>query len=73
LSPWLVLSTMGEHSHERHHLVPEDYRAGVKWYHLDIAKWFIELCSVLRLASGLRSMPENAVLLRARRKSSAAP
>lgn len=72
LSPWLILSAMGEHSHERHHLVPEDYRAGVKWYHLDIAKWFIQLWGVLGLASGLRSMPESAVLLRAQRKSSGA-
>jgi len=71
-SPWLAISTMGENSHERHHLAPEDYRAGVKWYHLDIAKWFIELCSVFGLASGLRSMPESAVLLRAQRKASQA-
>jgi len=69
LSPWLAISTMGENSHERHHLVPEDYRAGVKWYHLDIAKWFIELCSAVGLASSLRSMPESAVHLRAQRKA----
>jgi len=41
-------------------------------YHLDIAKWFIELCSVFGLASGLRSMPKSAVLLRAQRKASQA-
>jgi stearoyl-CoA desaturase (delta-9 desaturase) len=72
LSPWLAISTMGENSHERHHLAPEDYRAGVKWYHFDIAKWLIQLCSVLGLAFGLRSTPENAVLLRAERKASGA-
>jgi stearoyl-CoA desaturase (delta-9 desaturase) len=71
-SPWLAISTMGENSHERHHLVPEDYRAGLKWYHFDIAKWFIQLCSVLGLASGLRSMPESAVHIRAQRKASGA-
>jgi stearoyl-CoA desaturase (delta-9 desaturase) len=63
---------MGENSHERHHLAPEDYRAGVKWYHLDLAKWFIELCSAVGLASGLRSMPESAVLVRAERKAAKA-
>jgi hypothetical protein len=38
----------------------------------DIAKWFIELCNIFGLASGLRSMPESAVLLRAQRKASQA-
>src|SRR6476646_9572324 len=51
---------MGENSHERHHLVPEDYRAGIRWYHLDIAKWFIRLCSAVGLASSLRSLPEQS-------------
>lgn len=68
-SPWLAVSTLGENSHERHHLVPEDYRAGIRWYHLDMAKWFIRLCGVVGLASNLRSLPESAVLLRAQRKA----
>ena len=71
-SPWLAISTMGENSHERHHLVPEDYRAGIRWYHLDIAKWFIRLCSAVGLASSLRSLPESAVLLRAQGRASKA-
>lgn len=67
LSPYLAVSTVGENNHERHHLAHEDYRLGTKWYHLDIGKWFIELCALLRLAHDLRTVSEDAVLVRARR------
>lgn len=69
LNPWLAISTVGENNHERHHLAHEDYRLGTQWYHLDIGKWFIEACARLGLAHNLRTVPEEAVLLRARRKS----
>jgi len=47
--------------------LPEDYRLGPKWYLFDIGKWFIELCAWLRLARGLRTVTEAAVLIRARK------
>jgi stearoyl-CoA desaturase (delta-9 desaturase) len=68
LSPYLTISTVGENNHERHHLAHEDYRIGPKWYHLDIGKWFIELCACLGLAHSLRTVPENEVLARADKK-----
>jgi stearoyl-CoA desaturase (Delta-9 desaturase) len=67
LNPYLAISTVGENNHERHHLAPEDYRLGPKWYLFDIGKWFIELCAWLRLARGLRTVTEAAVLIRARK------
>ena len=67
LSPFLAISTVGENNHERHHLAHEDYRLGPKWYHLDIGRWFIVLCTWLRLAHGLRTVSEAAVLARARK------
>ena len=67
LSPYLAISTVGENNHERHHLAHEDYRLGPRWYHLDIGRWFIELCAWLRLAHGLRTVSEAAVLARARK------
>lgn len=67
LSPYLAVSTVGENNHERHHLAHEDYRLGTKWYHLDIGRWFIELCVLLRLAHSLRTVSEEAALVRAHR------
>jgi stearoyl-CoA desaturase (delta-9 desaturase) len=67
LCPYLAISTVGENNHERHHLAHEDYRLGPKWYHLDIGRWFIVLCTWLRLAHGLRTVSEAAVLARARK------
>jgi stearoyl-CoA desaturase (delta-9 desaturase) len=68
LCPYLTISTVGENNHERHHLAHEDYRIGPRWYHLDIGKWFIELCSFLKLAHSLKTVSEKTVLERARKK-----
>lgn len=70
LCPYLTISTVGENNHERHHLAHEDYRVGPKWYHLDIGKWFIEICAWLGFAHNLRTVPESVVLTRARKKES---
>lgn len=67
LSPYLAISTVGENNHERHHLAHEDYRLGTKWYHFDVGKWFIEACALLGLAHSLRTVTEEAVLIRAKR------
>lgn len=50
---WLVsLLTFGEaQDHNYHHAHPEDFRTGTNWWDFDPAKWFINCCVALRLAS----------------------
>jgi stearoyl-CoA desaturase (delta-9 desaturase) len=60
---------MGEHNHERHHLAERDYRVGTRWYHIDLGRWFIELCAWVNLAHDLRVIPEEEVVRAAARKS----
>ena len=43
---WLgAFLTGGEGYHSFHHKFPNDYRNGVRWYHLDPSKWFIWISS----------------------------
>ena len=56
-----ALVTMGEGYHNFHHEFPSDYRNAVRWYQYDPTKWFIRVCTVLGLASGLKRFPENEV------------
>lgn len=63
---WLLaLLTVGESFHERHHLAPDDYRLGNRWYDWDIGKWFIRFFWMLGLARKLKTVPEDTVTARA--------
>lgn len=53
--------TNGEGYHNFHHVHPQDYRNGIKWYHYDPTKWFIWVNSLLGLASDLKVTNENEI------------
>jgi stearoyl-CoA desaturase (delta-9 desaturase) len=50
----LAILTVGEGYHNFHHTFPNDYRNGVRWYHIDPTKWTIWILSKLGLARDLR-------------------
>ncbi|KAJ7115559.1 delta 9-fatty acid desaturase [Mycena crocata] len=56
-----ALCTIGEGYHNFHHQFPSDYRNAIKWYQYDPTKWFIWVCQKLRLASHLKTFPDNEV------------
>jgi stearoyl-CoA desaturase (delta-9 desaturase) len=39
-----------------------DYRCGIRWWHLDINKWFISVCALLGLARNRKRAPAFKVL-----------
>lgn len=58
----LALITYGEGYHNYHHLFQSDYRNGIRWWHLDINKWFISTCALLGLARNRKRTPAFKVL-----------
>jgi stearoyl-CoA desaturase (delta-9 desaturase) len=58
----LALITYGEGYHNYHHLFQSDYRCGIRWWHLDINKWFISICALLGLAKNRKRTPQFKVL-----------
>lgn len=54
---FIAMMTGGEGYHNYHHLFQNDYRNGVRWWNLDLNKWFIASCSGLGLAHELRRVP----------------
>jgi len=59
---FLALITYGEGYHNYHHLFQSDYRNGIRWWHLDVNKWFISTCALLGLASNRKRAPQFKVL-----------
>jgi stearoyl-CoA desaturase (delta-9 desaturase) len=59
---FLALITYGEGYHNYHHLFQSDYRCGIRWWHLDINKWFISTCALLGLAKNRKRAPKFKVL-----------
>jgi len=59
---FLALITYGEGYHNYHHLFQNDYRCGIRWWHLDINKWFISVCAMLGLAKNRKRAPQFKVL-----------
>lgn len=53
----LGLITWGEGYHNFHHHFQNDYRNGVRWWHLDMGKWFIGLNVLLGQAYDLHRVP----------------
>lgn len=49
--------TWGEGYHNFHHSFQNDYRNGVRWWHIDVGKWFISVCNWLGLAYDLKRVP----------------
>jgi len=58
----LALITYGEGYHNYHHLFQSDYRNGIRWWHLDINKWFISTCALLGLAKNRKRTPAFKIL-----------
>ena len=54
----IALFTYGEGYHNYHHLFQWDYRNGVRWWHLDLTKWWIAVCSWFGQARNLKRVPE---------------
>jgi len=59
---FLALITYGEGYHNYHHLFQSDYRCGIRWWHLDINKWFISTCALLGLVKNRKRAPQFKVL-----------
>jgi stearoyl-CoA desaturase (delta-9 desaturase) len=58
----IALLTYGEGYHNYHHMFQSDYRCGIRWWQLDINKWFISVCAWLGLAKNRRRAPKFKVL-----------
>jgi stearoyl-CoA desaturase (delta-9 desaturase) len=59
---FLALITYGEGYHNYHHLFQSDYRCGIRWWHLDINKWFISTCALLGLVKNRKRAPAFKVM-----------
>jgi len=59
---FLALITYGEGYHNYHHMFQSDYRCGIRWWHLDINKWFISTCALLGLVKNRKRAPMIKVL-----------
>ncbi len=62
-SALMAIFTFGEGYHNYHHEFQHDYRNGVKWWQWDPTKWTIWTLAKLGLASDLRRVTEEKVLL----------
>lgn len=54
----IALFTYGEGYHNYHHLFQWDYRNGVRWWQIDLTKWWIATLAWFGLAQNLRRVPE---------------
>jgi stearoyl-CoA desaturase (delta-9 desaturase) len=59
---WLSLFTYGEGYHNYHHRFPTDYRNGIRWYHWDLTKWWINTMQAFGLVSGKKRIREELIL-----------
>ena len=59
---FIALITYGEGYHNYHHMFQSDYRCGIRWWHLDINKWFISTCALLGLVKNRKRAPQFKVL-----------
>jgi stearoyl-CoA desaturase (delta-9 desaturase) len=60
-SPLLSLFTYGEGYHNFHHAFQADYRNGHKWHHWDPTKWWIGVCSLIKMTSSLHKTPTKTI------------
>lgn len=54
----IALLTYGEGYHNYHHLFSWDYRNGIRWWQVDLTKWWIASWAFLGQAKDLRRVPE---------------
>jgi len=54
----IALFTYGEGYHNYHHLFSWDYRNGVRWWNVDLTKWWIAMLSWVGQSHSLRRVPE---------------
>ena len=59
---FLSIFTYGEGYHNFHHLFQSDYRNGVRWFAIDLNKWFIATAAGFGLARDLRRTPQFKIL-----------
>ena len=59
----LAIPTFGEGYHNYHHEFQHDYRNGVKPWQIDPTKWIIWILSKIGLASDLRRVPTEKIVL----------
>ncbi len=59
---FLALITYGEGYHNYHHMFQTDYRCGIRWWQLDINKWFISTCAMFGMATNRKRAPKFKVL-----------
>lgn len=56
-----ALITLGEGYHNFHHKFQIDYRNGIRWFHFDPTKWFVWVCSKLRITWDLKRTSQEAI------------
>ena len=56
-----ALLTLGEGYHNFHHKFQIDYRNGIRWFHFDPTKWFVWVCSKLRITWDLKRTSSDAI------------
>lgn len=59
---FLSIFTYGEGYHNFHHFFQNDYRNGVRWFAIDLNKWFIATAAGLGMATDLRRTPQFKIL-----------
>lgn len=59
---FLSIFTYGEGYHNFHHYFQADYRNGVRWFAIDLNKWFIATAAGLGMATDLRRTPQFKIL-----------
>lgn len=58
----LAVLTCGEGYHNYHHRFEADYRNGIRWYHWDPTKWFIQIAAYFKMAKNLRRISDVEIL-----------
>lgn len=58
----MAILAFGEGYHNYHHLFANDYRNGVRWYHLDATKWIIRTLSLVGAVHSLRRTPRTEII-----------
>ena len=56
-----ALITLGEGYHNFHHKFQIDYSNGIRWFHFDPTKWFVWLCSKLKITWDLKRTSKDAI------------
>lgn len=58
----MAILANGEGYHNFHHKFQADYRNGVRWYHWDPTKWFLNLLKFVGCVRGLKRTPQFQIL-----------